>query len=120
MTDYAHFKALPASERDALGFIRTGQPTMPSALVQKVIDGLHPLCAWRQAAGLTQAQLGEKAGVRAATISDMETGIGNPRLSTIIALADALMLDPGDILPGRAGRGGLVDEADRIIEAGRK
>ncbi|MBC8131091.1 MAG: helix-turn-helix transcriptional regulator [Rhizobiaceae bacterium] len=76
-----------------------GAPSMPSELAHAVWDGkLHPLAAWRQAVGLTQADLAEKSGVRAATISDIEGGKIDPRLSTLKALAAALKLDIESII----------------------
>jgi len=76
-----------------------GKPRMPAELVKATLDGrLHPLAAWRKAVGLTQAQLAEKAGVRGATISDIEQGRIDPRLSTLRALADALGVDLDDIV----------------------
>jgi predicted ATPase/DNA-binding XRE family transcriptional regulator len=51
----------------------------------------------RQAAGLTQEALAERAGVSAKAISDLERDPDRtPRLDTIVLLADALGLDPAD------------------------
>ncbi len=44
----------------------------------------------RKARGLTQRQLGAKAGIQQAEISRIEAGNSNPTLSTIAALAQAL------------------------------
>ena len=74
-------------------------PMLPLDLAQQIWDGTsHPLTAWRKAAGLTQAALAEKSGQRAATISDIESGKTDPRLSTLQALAKALRLEIGDIV----------------------
>lgn len=59
---------------------------------------LHPLTAWRQAHGLGISALAAKAGIRAATISDIEHRKIDPRLSTVRALAEALGLDIDDIV----------------------
>lgn len=76
-----------------------GAPSMPGELAKAVWDGtLHPLAAWRQAVGLSQAALAETSGVRAATISDIESGKIDPRLSTLKALAGALRLGVEDII----------------------
>lgn len=70
-----------------------GAPGMPAELMRAVWDGtLHPLAAWRQAVGLTQAGLADISGVRAATISDIESRKIDPRLTTLKALAAALKL----------------------------
>lgn len=73
-------------------------PTMPAELALRVLDGLSPLTAWRKAAGLTQGDLAERAGVRVATISDIESGKIDPRLSTMVALATALGMGVGDLV----------------------
>ena len=76
-----------------------GSPSMPAELAQQVWDGkLHPLAAWRESVGLTQAALAETSGVRAATISEIESRKIDPRLSTLKALADALNLGVEDII----------------------
>lgn len=41
----------------------------------------------RELLGWTQAELAEKIGVAQATISDIEAGRNNPRLTTLIELA---------------------------------
>ena len=75
-----------------------GAPSMPSELVLASLDGtLHPLAAWRKSVGLTQAELAAKAGVRAASVSDIESRKIDPRLSTLKALAGALKLGIEDI-----------------------
>ncbi|MEF2550640.1 helix-turn-helix transcriptional regulator [Aurantimonas sp. A2-1-M11] len=73
-------------------------PSMPAELVLASLDGtLHPLAAWRKSVGLTQAELAAKAGVRAASVSDIESRKIDPRLSTLKALAAALKLGIEDI-----------------------
>ena len=68
--------------------------------VRAILSGeIHPLTAWRNAAGLTQGALAIAAGVkRAATISDIESGKIDPRLSTLKAISGALKLDLDDIV----------------------
>ena len=73
---------------------------LPSDMLRLVLDGtLHPLTAWRRSLGLTMADLAAKAGVRVASISDIENGRIDPRYSTVKTLATALGLDPDDIMP---------------------
>ena len=52
----------------------------------------------RQGKNLTQAQLAELAGVRQATISDLESGKSRRLLEVIDKLARALKVEPGDLL----------------------
>ncbi|HEX2017626.1 MAG TPA: helix-turn-helix transcriptional regulator [Aurantimonas sp.] len=74
-------------------------PAMPSELAEAVWDKkLHPLAAWRKSVGMTQAELAAKAGVRAASVSDIESRKIDPRLSTLKALAAALKLGIEDIV----------------------
>lgn len=83
----------------ALAGAASGGPTLPADLGRSVLEGkMHPLTAWRQAAGLTMAALGERAGVRTASVSDIENGRIDPRYSTVKALAAALSLSPSDIM----------------------
>ena len=83
----------------ALADAAAGGPTLPGDLLAKVLAGeLHPLAAWRKAAGLSQGALAEKAGQRAATISDIESRKIDPRLSTVKALAEALGVEIDNIV----------------------
>ena len=50
--------------------------------------------------GLTQAELGAKAGIAAASVSHFETGQRAPSLESLVRLADALELST-DALLGR-------------------
>jgi transcriptional regulator with XRE-family HTH domain len=53
----------------------------------------------RDTAGLTQAQLAERADVRQATISELETGkTRRVDLDVLDRLCGALGVDPGDLL----------------------
>lgn len=55
----------------------------------------------RELRGMTQAGMGERAGVAAASISHFETGQRSPSLETLVKLADALDVTV-DTLLGRA------------------
>ena len=44
----------------------------------------------RDSQGITQRELAEKAGIRQATIVEIESGKGNCRLSTLFQIAEAL------------------------------
>jgi transcriptional regulator with XRE-family HTH domain len=61
------------------------------------------LRAAREAAGLTQAQLAERAGLHLSAITRFEQGWREPSLSTAAALAKALGIKVDDLLkpPGR-------------------
>jgi len=55
----------------------------------------------RELRGLTQAELGKRAGLAAASISHFETGQRMPSLESLVKLADALGVSV-DVLLGRA------------------
>jgi transcriptional regulator with XRE-family HTH domain len=52
----------------------------------------------REAAGLTQTELADRAGVRQATISQIELGTSRIDLNVLNRLCDALGLEPGELL----------------------
>ena len=52
----------------------------------------------RKAAGYTQSQLGEMAGMTQAAISKIERGDGNPSLPSAVKLADILSIPLTDLL----------------------
>jgi transcriptional regulator with XRE-family HTH domain len=56
----------------------------------------------RELRKLTQAELGNRAGIAAASISHFETGQRTPSLESLVKLADALEVST-DALLGRAG-----------------
>jgi transcriptional regulator with XRE-family HTH domain len=53
---------------------------------------------WRTARLLTQEELGEKVGVTFYTISNWELGIKQPRFKNLRALAEALGVQPEQII----------------------
>lgn len=59
------------------------------------------LLALREMRSLTQAEVGKRAGIAAASISHFETGQRAPSLESLVKLADALEVSV-DVLLGRA------------------
>jgi transcriptional regulator with XRE-family HTH domain len=53
---------------------------------------------WREKRGLTQWELAERSGVGYATIARLEVSPGNPTLGVIYRLAEALDMDPRNLL----------------------
>lgn len=47
----------------------------------------------------TQEQLAEASGVGRVTVARLEAGSGTPRLRTVRALADALDVEPQELVP---------------------
>ena len=66
--------------------------------------------AARFAAGLTQEQLAQAAGVSRATINQLEGGEGDPSLSTLVLLSGPLEVSPMLLLMG--GRTELMEIAE--------
>ncbi len=78
---------------------RRDEPTISHDLAMAVIKGeMSPVEAWRKELGLTQAQLAEKADVRAATISDIESGKSRGRMDVMQRIAAALGLGLDDLV----------------------
>jgi transcriptional regulator with XRE-family HTH domain len=62
--------------------------------------------AARETAGLTQKQLGERAGIAPPHVSRLETGEHLPSLKTVKRVADSLGVEVADLLPKPARRRG--------------
>ena len=56
------------------------------------------LMRFRKRAGLTQAELAEKAGLADRTYADIERGVSVMRVSTLLSLCRVLDITPNDIL----------------------
>jgi DNA-binding XRE family transcriptional regulator len=81
---------------------RRGEPTLPLEVGMAIIKGeMSPVEAWRKELGLTQAQLAQKAGVRPATISDIESAKSHGRFDVMQRIAAALGLDLDDLAQPR-------------------
>jgi transcriptional regulator with XRE-family HTH domain len=53
---------------------------------------------WRRRRMLTQRELAEASGVAQVTIARIELGEASPRFATLRKLAQALQIEPGDLL----------------------
>ena len=73
----------------------------------------------RTALGLTQAQLGNRAQMTDKFVSRVETDGENLTLSSLTSLANALQLDPGDLLPreNSCNEPRLAQQCKAIIDA---
>ena len=72
---------------------------VPHVVVGKVIkEGQTYLRAWRDYLGLTQAELAGKAGISQAALSQMESGESKLRKATRSKLADAMGINPEQLL----------------------
>lgn len=74
---------------------------VPSRLLETLGDRVRDR---RLELGLSQEQLGERAGLHRNYISGIEQGRRNIAVVNIVKLAVALKRDPGDLLGGLHGR----------------
>jgi len=100
-SDYERLVAAAEDAADAeTARERLAEPTISHDLVMAVLAGeMSPLEAWRRERGLTQAQLAAEAGVRVATISDIESGKSLGRVDVLRRIAKVLGVDIDDIVP---------------------
>lgn len=69
----------------------------------------------RKELGLTQEQLSKQAGVRRATLADLERGGTTPSFTTVTALLAALDLML-DVSPAGAARGLRTSSLDEVLD----
>lgn len=74
----------------------------------------------RDAQGLTQARLAERAGIPRATLAHLETGAGNPTLQVVVRIASALNVTIEELVgpPRDTGRLYRADEVSRRRSGG--
>lgn len=82
-------------------FLKEPTETFPDAMVAAILDGAHPIKAFREYREMTQAQLASRVGTTAAYISQIERGDrrAGRKLRTKIGAAlkvDAAMLERHD------------------------
>lgn len=68
----------------------------------------------RKTLKLTQAEVAEKAGIDASFYGQLERGTGTPSLRTLFSIADALRVEPAELLPrtrAKPGKDLLIAEA---------
>ena len=70
---------------------------IPADYVNRLLNGENPLRVYRDLRGMTQAALGEKAGVGRVTVAEIETGRKQGSITTLRALANALGVSLDDL-----------------------
>lgn len=80
--------ALEAGEEDLI----------PSAYVNRLLNGESPLRVYRDLRGLTQAALAEQAGVHRVTVAEIETGRKQGSIDTLRKLAHYLNVEIDDLV----------------------
>ena len=71
---------------------------IPAAVAHAVLDGGHPLEAWREHRGLTQEALAERAGISKAYLCQIETGKRVGAMRTLKSLAAAMAVSAPDLI----------------------
>lgn len=66
------------------------------------------LARLRRRSGLSQEEVGYRASVHRTEISQLERGLRIPRIDTVVKLAGALGIDPGELCEGIKWESGTV------------
>lgn len=82
---------------------RGKEETLPAAMVERLLGGESPVRVWREHRGLTQAQLGEAAGVAQSMVAMIERGDRRGTVDTLASIARVLNIDLDDLAQGEAG-----------------
>lgn len=91
-------------------------------MVEKVVSRLkreppvYFFRAWRKYRGLTQEQLAERVDMSVSSISQLETGKQGFTDTTLLAIADALNCEPGDLLSRDPRIEGAIIDLMRLIQ----
>jgi DNA-binding XRE family transcriptional regulator len=106
VADYYHLLELAEDQADIAAAERAEQRRLageeefvPFELINSIIEGENALRAWRKYRGYTQEQLAEKAKVRKATVSEIESGKAQGKPAVWRSFADVLKVAVDDILP---------------------
>jgi DNA-binding XRE family transcriptional regulator len=83
----AEFAARVAAERGS-----PVETTVPLQVVKAKLDGTHPLKAWREYRGITQAELASRSAVARDLIAQIETHKKQGSVATLDRLARALSI----------------------------
>jgi len=86
---------IPGMPREA-GF--EDEETIPLAVLDRLLDGEHPLKVFRRYRGLSQKELAERTGLNATYLSQIETRKRGGSTRVYRLLAAALNVDIGDLI----------------------
>lgn len=80
--------------------LASGEEEMiPSAVVDRLLDGEPPLRVWREFRNLTQSDLARISGVDRSQIVDIDAGRKDGSVFTLRKLATALRVSVDDLIP---------------------
>jgi len=69
------------------------EPTIPGEVTFDIIEGTHPVRAWRNFKKIKMNDLAQRVGISSAYLSQIENEKRNPTIDTLKALAKALGVD---------------------------
>lgn len=70
---------------------------VPSAIVDRILDGENRIRVWREHRGLTASALAEAAGLDPSRVADIENGTADTPVETLRRLASVLSLSLDDL-----------------------
>ncbi len=74
-------------------FLKDPSETFPDSVVAAILDGAHPIKAFRDHRGLTQVQLAAKSGTSAVYVSQLERGDRRAGRKLLTRIGAALKVD---------------------------
>jgi DNA-binding Xre family transcriptional regulator len=105
MEDYLKLVEAAEGHADAAAYDRAKQrladgeeELIPSAIVDRLLDGENPIRVWRDHRCLTGRALAKQAGIAPAYLSQIETGKREGTVETLKALAQALGVTVDDLV----------------------
>jgi mRNA interferase RelE/StbE len=103
--EYLRLKAIEedmsdlGSASEILDRIKAGtEELIPSAVVDRLLDGDAPLAVWREHRQLSQAGLARQSGVNRVQIVEIEAGRKTGSVGSLKKLATALQVDMDDLV----------------------
>ena len=88
---------IAALRRSQAQLARGEEELIPADVVDRLLAGENPIRVWREHRGLTATALAERAGLGRPYVSQLEAGTREGTVGTILALARALDVEPGDL-----------------------
>ncbi len=88
---------IAALRRSQARLARGEEEVIPADVVDRLLAGENPIRVWREHRRLTATALAERAGLGRPTVSRLEAGAREGTVATIVALARALDVEPGDL-----------------------
>lgn len=110
LAEYKRMLAIIETKQDAqdiqdaehiLARVKAGkEPLVPADVVRAIIDGAHPVRAWRTHRAMTAAALAEKAGIARAYLTQIEGRKRKGTIDILRAVTKALHINVDSLLDG--------------------